>query len=215
MKNLKLFLIAALTITLTAACESPEEAEADPADEEASELEVVEEEPVEQEPTEEEGASAEAPTEATVGALAPDFTLLDENGESHTLSDYRGQTVVLEWFNIPCPYVNRHYDAQTFSNLIEEFDDQTELTWLAVDTTWNNTPEDSLEWKAETADERPHDYPILQDPGGEVGRLYDAKTTPHMYVIDEEGKVEATFAMELRFKEHVQEVVDHLKSRPE
>ncbi len=185
MKNWKLIVIAALTIGLATACDSPEEAEAEPA-EETAELEVEEE----AEETEEEGATAEAdeyPTEPIVGELAPNFTLVDENGESHTLSDYRGQTVVLEWFNIPCPYVVRHYEAQTFSNLIEEFHDETELTWLAIDTTWDNTPEDTLEWKAETAEIRDHDYPVLQDPSGEVGRLYNARTTPHMFVIDEDG----------------------------
>ena len=170
---------AATGFALTACDDDEEEAEAEPTEEVVEEL-------VEEEPEEDEG-SAEAPDEPIIGELAPDFTLVDETGESHTLSDYRGETVVLEWFNIPCPYVVRHYEEQTFDTIIEEMGGSDEITWLAVDTTWDNTPEDTLEWKEETEELRNHDYPVLQDPDGDVGRLYNARTTPHMFVIDEEG----------------------------
>ncbi len=172
------------TGVLVSACDDEQaeaEAEAEEAIEELTEILEQDENPDDEE------AAAEAPDEPVIGELAPDFTLVDEQGESHTLSDYRGQTVVLEWFNIPCPYVVRHYEEQTFGNIIDEFGGLDELTWLAVDTTWDNTPEDTLEWKEETADIRDYDYPVLQDPDGEVGRLYNARTTPHMFVIDEEG----------------------------
>ena len=185
MKNWKLIVLSALLIAsagLVGCDEAEEEAEADEVEEEEAELQD-EDEGAE----DEEEAAAEAPSEPVIGELAPDFTLVDEAGESHTLSDYRGQTVVLEWFNIPCPYVVRHYEAQTFGNILEEFGGTEEIVWLAIDSTWDNTPEDTLEWKDETADIRPYDYPVLQDPQGQVGRTYDAKTTPHMFVIDEEG----------------------------
>ena len=185
MFDAKRILIAALIVGLAAlwACDSPEEsAEAEPAEDESA-LEV--EEGAEEEDDEEEEA-AQAPTEPVIGELAPDFTLIDETGQEHTLSDYRGQTVVLEWFNIPCPFVVRHYEANTFDNLHEEFGSD-DFVWLAIDTTWDNTPEDTIAWKAETEEIRSHDYPVLQDPEGEVGRLYGAQTTPHMFVIDEEG----------------------------
>lgn len=183
MKNSRLLLISTLIVSLAAfaACDGPDEqAQAEPAEETEATLEA------EDEPEEDEGAAAEAPTEPIIGELAPDFTLVDETGQSHTLSDYRGQTVVLEWFNIPCPYVRRHYQARTFDNIIEEHGGD-DLVWLAIDTTWDNTPEDTLAWKAETEEIRNHDYPVLQDPDGDVGRLYQARTTPHMFVIDEEG----------------------------
>jgi peroxiredoxin len=133
-----------------------------------------------------EAPAAEAPAHPEIGKLAPDFTLVDETGKSHTLSDYRGRTVVLEWFNIPCPYVVRHYASGTFDRTIDAAGIE-DLVWLAIDTTHDNTPEDSVAWKERT--ERRHDYPILQDPSGEVGRTYEAKTTPHMFVIDPEGIV--------------------------
>lgn len=164
------------------ACDDPE---VDDVDEEAEEQELEEDEgDDEEEAVEEEAATVDEPT---IGELAPDFTLVDEQGESHTLSDYRGDIVVLEWFNIPCPFVARHYEERTFNTIIEEFGGLDEITWLAIDTTWDNTPEDTLEWKEETQDLRDHDYPVLQDPDGDVGRLYGAQTTPHMFVIDEEG----------------------------
>ena len=142
-----------------------------------------------EEDDEDDEETAEAPDEPVIGELAPDFTLVDEEGESHTLSDYQGKTVVLEWFNIPCPYVVRHYEEGTFDTIIDEFGGD-DFVWLAIDTTFDNTPEDTLEWKAETADDRDHDYPVLQDPDGDVGRLYNARTTPHMFVINDEGILE-------------------------
>ena len=163
MQNWKTLLIALLAMGLTVGCDSPEE-----------------------QPEAEAAPAEEYPDEPTIGMLAPDFTLVDEAGANHTLSDYRGQIVVLEWFNIPCPYVRRHYAANTFENLIEEFGGD-DFVWLAIDTTWDNTPADTLAWKEGANENRSHDYPVLQDPDGEVGRLYKARTTPHMFVIDQEG----------------------------
>lgn len=190
MKNWKLIVMASLLIWAggLVACDAPdEEAEADPAEEEEADDEAAEdEEAAEEEEDEDEGSAALEAGEATIGEAAPDFTLVDEEGESHTLSDYQGKTVVLEWFNMECPYVVRHYEEQTTGNMIEEFGGE-DVVWLAVDSTHNHTAETTQEWKEETADIRPHDFPVLQDADGEVGRLYDAKTTPHMFVIDEEG----------------------------
>lgn len=125
----------------------------------------------------------EPPETATVGKPAPDFTLVDETGEEHTLSDYRGETVVLEWTNPECPYVQRHYKSGTMTKTLEELGGSKEVTWLAIDSSHFNKPEDSKSWKKKHG----FDYPVLQDPEGEVGQTYGAKTTPHMYVIDGEG----------------------------
>ena len=177
-----------IVVTFAAAgmigCDEPE---VDDADEETEEQELEESDDNDEDADESEEEAAEAPDEPVIGEPAPEFTLVDEQGQSHTLSDYRGDVVVLEWFNIPCPFVRRHYEAQTFDTIIEEFGGLDEITWLAIDTTWDNTPEDTLGWKEETADLRNHDYPVLQDTDGEVGNLYGAQTTPHMFVIDEEG----------------------------
>lgn len=127
---------------------------------------------------------AEAPEEATVGKPAPDFTLTAASGEEHSLSDYRGKIVVLEWHSTECPYVKRHYEAETFQETLEEVGGgETEVQWLAIDSSNFAKPKPSKKWK----DKYDVDYPILMDPSGEVGKTYGAKTTPHMYVIDEEG----------------------------
>jgi peroxiredoxin len=125
---------------------------------------------------------AQAPEVAAVGRPAPDFTLTDQAGQQHRLSDYRGRIVVLEWINPQCPYVQRHYQARTMTNLEQEFPDDR-VVWLAVDSSHFVTPESSQEWRTQHG----ITYPILQDPQGTVGRLYGARTTPHMYVIDGEG----------------------------
>jgi peroxiredoxin len=123
-------------------------------------------------------STAETPR---VGAKAPGFSLLDENGETHELASYQGKTVVLEWTNPECPYVARHYRANTMERLAEEFD--SDVVWLAVNSTWMNTPEQSQKWKQVQGFE----YATLQDSDGTVGRLYGATTTPNMFVIDGQG----------------------------
>ena len=125
-----------------------------------------------------------------VGSLAPDFSLPDEAGTLHKLSDYRGKLVVLEWTNPECPYVKRHYGADTMETLSQEFD--TDVVWLAVNSTKSNSPQDSQAWKREQG----FQYATLQDPAGEVGRLYGARTTPNMYVIDSEGMLRYSGAID-------------------
>ena len=127
-------------------------------------------------------AAEEAPARATVGQPAPDFTLTDQAGTQHSLAQYRGKIVVLEWINPDCPYVQRHYQAQTMKRLVDEFPDDR-VVWLAIDSSHTVQPEGSEEWRAEHG----LTYPILQDPQGNVGRTYEARTTPHMYVIDAQG----------------------------
>jgi len=108
--------------------------------------------------------------------------LTDQAGTEHTLADYRGQIVVLEWVNPRCPFVQRHYQARTMASLVERFPEDR-VQWLAVDSSNFVQPDDSQEWR----EEHGLTYPILQDPAGDGGRLYGAQTTPHMYVIDPQG----------------------------
>ncbi len=116
-----------------------------------------------------------------IGSPAPAFELKDENGVSHDLASYRGKTVVLEWTNPGCPYVARHYKADTMERLAKQY--ESDVVWLAVNSTHYNTPEDSRSWKQEQGFE----YATLQDPEGTVGKRYGATTTPDMFVIDPEG----------------------------
>jgi peroxiredoxin len=119
-----------------------------------------------------------------IGKPAPDFSLKDAQGKSHQLSEYHGKVVVLEWTCPECPFVQRHYQQGTMKELAGSFAD-TNVVWLAVNTSHYNKAEDSLKWTKE----QELSYPTLLDSDGAVGRLYDAKTTPHMFVIDPQGKL--------------------------
>jgi peroxiredoxin len=121
---------------------------------------------------------------AQVGKPAPAFTLKDETGKEHSLAQYKGKVVVLEWTNPGCPFVQRHYTAGTMQKTLTGFDAK-KVVWLAVDSTSSNAAEKSAAWKKEKG----FAYPVLQDASGTVGKAYAAKTTPHMYVIDEQGVV--------------------------
>jgi peroxiredoxin len=119
---------------------------------------------------------------AQVGKPAPAFTLKDESGKEHSLAQYKGKIVVLEWTNPGCPFVQRHYTAGTMQKTLSGFDAK-KVVWLAVDSTASNAPDKSATWKKEKG----FTFPVLQDPSGKVGKEYAAKTTPHMYVIDAQG----------------------------
>lgn len=115
---------------------------------------------------------------------ATDFTLADQHGKEVSLSDFAGKTVVLEWINPDCPFVQRHYKSDTMTNLAAKWGEK-EVVWLAINSTHYMGAEDNLKFAMAHGIE----YPILADPTGEVGRAYEAVTTPHMYVIDGEGNI--------------------------
>jgi peroxiredoxin len=119
---------------------------------------------------------------AEVGQPAPDFTLKDESGAKHSLGEYRGKVVVLEWTNPECPFVQRHYADKTMQKTLASYMGKP-VVWLVVDSTHFNTPEKSSAWKKEQG----FSPPVLQDASGEVGHAYGAKTTPHMFVVDAQG----------------------------
>ncbi len=121
---------------------------------------------------------------AAVGAAAPDFTLMDTSGNEVSLSDFEGQVVVLEWLNPDCPFVQRHYKAGTMKSLATKYGAQ-DVVWLTINSTNYMDAAANAEFKA--ANDLP--YPILVDQSGDVGHLYGAATTPHMYVIDGSGKL--------------------------
>lgn len=136
------------------------------------------------------GPAEAASAAPTPGALAPDFTLLDTNGEEHTLSDLRGRTVVLEWLNYDCPYVGKHYGGGNMQALQRQATADG-VVWLSV---VSSAPGEQgyfepAEMNARTEQEGGLQSAVLLDPTGEVGRRYDAKTSPHMFVIDAEGRV--------------------------
>ena len=133
------------------------------------------------------GCAVQAQAGGAVGEKAPGFTLTDLEGRSHSLADHEGKVVVLEWVNPNCPFSDRHAREKTMASLADR---HGEVVWLGINST-NDDHRDYLqpaEHKA-WADEHGVDYPILQDPSGEVGKAYDAKTTPHMYIIDQTGTI--------------------------
>jgi len=126
---------------------------------------------------------------ATPGAAAPAFTLTDLSGKPVNLADYRGRTVVLEWHNFGCPFVQKHYRSGNMQALQKKYG--KDVAWLAVNST-ARTAFDYAEPAAIASDLKRFDAQparYLMDTPGEVGLAYGAKTTPHMFVIDAQGKV--------------------------
>jgi peroxiredoxin len=127
---------------------------------------------------------------AKVGQPAPDFGLPDLQGKAVKLSDYRGKYVVLEWTNPECPYVQRHYNSGNMPELQKEFGAK-DVVWLTVNSTNQSsgefkTPQQMTKWLGEKG---AAPKATLIDKDSRVGKLYDARTTPHMYIIDPQGKL--------------------------
>ena len=121
---------------------------------------------------------------AKVGQAAPDFSLKDQDGKTVSLSELKGKVVVLEWFNQGCPYVVKHYKTtKTMNKTAEQYKDK-DVVWLAINTTGKTDAENK-----ETAQAWSIKHPILNDTTTSVAQSYGAKTTPHMFVIDKEGKL--------------------------
>jgi peroxiredoxin len=125
---------------------------------------------------------------ARVGEAAPDFTATDSNGQTHHLSDYRGKFVVLEWTNRRCPYTRKHYESGNMQRLQQEWTAKG-VVWLTV---LSSAPGkqgymDASDENAYLKQENAHPTAALLDPTGALGHLYDAKTTPDMYVINPQG----------------------------
>ena len=120
----------------------------------------------------------------SVGDTAPDFTLADTAGNEVSLSDVEGKIIVLEWLNPDCPFVQRHYKAGTMKNLATRYADDG-VVWLTINSTHYMDAAANAKFKADN--ELPST--ILVDQSGEVGHLYGAVTTPHMYIIDAGGKL--------------------------
>src|SRR5205814_6906939 len=114
----------------------------------------------------------------------PAFSLQDTSGKTINLSDYAGKIVVLEWVNPDCPYVQRHYNLKTMTTLADKNKDK-DVVWLGV-ATGDTANTDKLK---SFADKDAISYPILLDPDGTAAKAYGAKTTPHMFVIDKDGKI--------------------------
>lgn len=131
-----------------------------------------------------------AVAQARVDAPAPAFTATDSHGQTHTLAEYRGKYVVLEWHNQGCPYTRKHYVSGNMQGLQKE--------WTAKGVAWFTVISSAPGQQGYVTDPEENAYlakmhadptAVLMDPSGKLGRLYGARTTPEMYVIDPEGKL--------------------------
>jgi len=123
-----------------------------------------------------------------IGEPAPDFQATDSRGQTHELSEYRGKFVVLEWHNNGCPYTKKHYESGNMERLQKE--------WTARGVIWFTVISSAPGEQGYVTAQQENDYltrmnaaptAALLDPQGDVGRLYAAKTTPHMFVINPAG----------------------------
>lgn len=123
-----------------------------------------------------------------VGQPAPEFTLTDSNGQAHKLSDFRGKFVVLEWLNHGCPFVVKHYASGNMQKLQKEYAGK-DVVWLSIVSSapgkqGHMTPEETNKAKQDKGSAA---TAILLDEDGTVGRLYNAKVTPELFIVNPEG----------------------------
>ena len=126
-----------------------------------------------------------------IGDEAPAIVSTDIHGESFDLADHEGKIVVLEWTNHQCPYVMKHYDSGNMQKLQKDSAGMGGVEWVSIVSSAKGkqgyvTPEEAMKI-IEDADAAPTTQ--LLDPSGEIGNAYGAKTTPHMFVIDADGKI--------------------------
>jgi peroxiredoxin len=122
-----------------------------------------------------------------VGETAPAFSLKGVDGKTYSLADLKGKTVVLEWVNPNCPFSDRHAKEKTMSELAKQ---HGEVVWLGINSTSAQhqdflKPAEHKAWMQKNG----INYAVLYDETGRVGKAYDAKTTPHMFIIDKAGKI--------------------------
>ena len=125
---------------------------------------------------------------AKIGQPAPNFKLSSATGKEHSLSDYKGKWVVLEWINLQCPFVLKHYNSKNMQTLQQTYT-KKEVVWLSICSSapgkQGNFSGDELTAKIKEVSSSSTAY--LIDGDGKVGHTYGAKTTPHMFIIDPKG----------------------------
>lgn len=128
--------------------------------------------------------------DALIGKAAPTFELKDAQGNLRTLSEAKGKWLVLEWFNKECPFVKKHYESGNMQSLQKKYIGEKVL-WFSVNSSakgkqGHQTPEESAKT---TTDLKSLATALLIDESGVMGKAYDAKTTPHIFLIDPKGVV--------------------------
>jgi AhpC/TSA family len=129
--------------------------------------------------------------EPQIGRAAPEFAVKDSKGTTRHLSEFRGKPVVLEWTNAECPYTRKHYTSGNMQG-VQSLAQKNGVVWLTIISSApgkqgfvNGPAADALTQSRGAAPSA-----VLLDPAGTVGRLYHARTTPHMFVIDKDGTLQ-------------------------
>ncbi|MFL2488472.1 MAG: redoxin family protein [Gammaproteobacteria bacterium] len=131
-----------------------------------------------------------ATTSVNNGDTAPSFTLLNQDNKTVSLDEFKGKKIILEWTNHDCPFVKRHYDTTNMQTIQKDMTDN-EIVWLSIISSAEGKQGHVSKEQAKelTLKRNAHPTHVLLDTKGNVGRMFSAKTTPHMFVIDELGKV--------------------------
>lgn len=128
--------------------------------------------------------------DAKLNEPAPNFKLMDSNGKEHSLNDFKDKIVVLEWINYECPFVKKHYNSKNMQTLQEKYT-KAGIVWLTIcssaESKQGNFSNDKINSRSKKHGAKFTAY--LVDADGKVGKMYGAKTTPHMYIIDKTGKL--------------------------
>lgn len=134
-------------------------------------------------------AAAVAHAALEVGQPAPDFTLTDLNGQSHSLASLKGKIVVLEWVNPECPFVIKHYEKSTNMQDTQKAAAADGAVWLQINSAAAGKQGDFDAARAKAWQQRVGATAAgyFRDQDGKVGKLYDARTTPHLFIISPEG----------------------------
>lgn len=130
--------------------------------------------------------TAAATDKAAIGAQVPDFSTPTASGGTFSLSAQAGKTVVLEWFNPDCPFVKYAYDDGPLGSLAKTWTDKG-VVWAAVNSGAPGKQGTGKERNAKAKADWGIPGPVLLDEAGEVGRMFDAKTTPQIVVINASG----------------------------
>jgi peroxiredoxin len=149
------------------------------------------------------GSAAVEAAKAEIGKPAPSFTLMDQDGNEVSLSDFEGKVIVLEQFNDQCPFVVKFYREGHMNELASRYAEQ-DVVWLAIDSSnFSN-----VEQNKAIASEWSIDRPLLDDSAGDTGRAYGAKTTPHMFIIDTEGVLRYAGAIDSNSSANTGDIAD-------
>lgn len=161
---------------------------------------------------------------ANIDQAAPAFTAKDISGAEQSIEKHKGKIIVLEWHNPGCPFVHKHYDSGNMQKL-QEYALDKGVVWLSINSGAEGkqgylTPNEAKEMLVKSGSKQ---TAYILDPEGKIGHLYSAKTTPHMFVIDESGKLVYSGAIDDKAsadpadiatsKNYVKEAIDALQAK--